>query len=232
MSMTVGLALLRFVRAGAVHRSPSGGRHALKRAGGASGNEELLVELPATLHPSRILTRVSGCGPARSGCWGWFPHRCSPSGAHSGPLSRPPASIACIGGLLANNSGGMRCGPTPTHSTVNAMKLVLGQRGCDRHGAPGRRSAFRRRAAPDLAAGLEQLRDELALDHQWRTDSAASSRSNTPYGCARFPGRRPRWRFSVGWSLVLRAPWLFRGPRRSFRPLPVRPHAALGAGVL
>ena len=43
-------------------------------------------------------------------------------------LGPDPAStdIACVGGVIANNSGGMRCGITAdSYSTVSAMTFVL-----------------------------------------------------------------------------------------------------------
>src|SRR5262249_10424955 len=49
----------------------------------------------------------------------------APYGYKLGP---DPAStdIACVGGVIANNSGGMRCGTVrDSYSTVRAMKLVL-----------------------------------------------------------------------------------------------------------
>ena len=47
---------------------------------------------------------------------------------HGRKLGPDPAStdIACVGGVIANNSGGMRCGVThDSYSTVRSMTLVL-----------------------------------------------------------------------------------------------------------
>ena len=45
---------------------------------------------------------------------------CSPrTAAGSGPI-RPSTDIACVGGVIANNSGGMRCGTTPTPTARSA----------------------------------------------------------------------------------------------------------------
>ena len=49
----------------------------------------------------------------------------APHGYRLGP---DPAStdIACVGGVIANNSGGMRCGVThDSYRTVSAMTFVL-----------------------------------------------------------------------------------------------------------
>lgn len=81
-------------------------------------------------------------------------------------LGPDPASteIACVGGVIANNSGGMRCGVhADSYQTVSAMKLVLAGGALIDTAAPdaGRRFA---RVAPELAVGLEQIRDELRAD--------------------------------------------------------------------
>ena len=47
---------------------------------------------------------------------------------HGRKLGPDPAStdIACVGGVIANNSGGMRCGVVAdSYRTVRSMKLVL-----------------------------------------------------------------------------------------------------------
>ena len=47
---------------------------------------------------------------------------------HGRQIGPDPAStdIACVGGVVANNSGGMRCGiVADSYSTVRSMKLVL-----------------------------------------------------------------------------------------------------------
>ncbi len=69
----------------------------------------------------------------------------APLGRKLGP---DPAStdIACVGGVIANNSGGMRCGVLhDSYSTVARADLrpPVGDR--DRHGSSGRRGRLRRR---------------------------------------------------------------------------------------
>ncbi len=109
---------------------------------------------------------------------------------HSRRIGPDPAStnIACVGGVIANNSGGMRCGVVAdSYRTVSAMTLVLAngavidtaQRRC--------RGALRRRRAragrrPGADPRSHPLRRGSSL-----TASPASSRSRTPPGiaCAR-----------------------------------------------
>jgi D-lactate dehydrogenase len=78
-------------------------------------------------------------------------------------LGPDPAStdIACVGGVIANNSGGMRCGiQQDAYRTVRAMTLILANGAVIDTGAPDAEARFAR-AAPELAAGLAELRDEL-----------------------------------------------------------------------
>jgi D-lactate dehydrogenase len=85
---------------------------------------------------------------------------------HSRKLGPDPAStdIACVGGVVANNSGGMRCGVTAdSYSTVSAVKFVLPSGTAIDSGAPGAEEEFAR-AEPELARGLEQIRDEIRAD--------------------------------------------------------------------
>jgi len=85
---------------------------------------------------------------------------------HGRKLGPDPAStdIACIGGVIANNSGGMRCGVVAdSYRTVRSMKLVLASGAVIDTAAQGAEQQFRA-ALPELAAGLEQIRDELRAD--------------------------------------------------------------------
>jgi D-lactate dehydrogenase len=85
---------------------------------------------------------------------------------HGRKLGPDPAStdIACVGGVIANNSGGMRCGVSKdSYSTVSSMTLVLPS-GTTIDTAE--RFAAERFAAeePELAAGLAAIRDEIRAD--------------------------------------------------------------------
>jgi D-lactate dehydrogenase len=85
---------------------------------------------------------------------------------HGRKLGPDPAStdIACVGGVIANNSGGMRCGVTKdSYSTVSSMTLVLasGTKIDTAAADAGERFAA---AEPELAAGLAAIRDEIRAD--------------------------------------------------------------------
>jgi D-lactate dehydrogenase len=85
---------------------------------------------------------------------------------HSRKLGPDPAStdIACVGGVVANNSGGMRCGVTAdSYSTVSAIRFVLPSGTAIDSAAHGAEEEFAR-AEPELARGLEQIRDEIRAD--------------------------------------------------------------------
>jgi D-lactate dehydrogenase len=85
---------------------------------------------------------------------------------HGRKLGPDPAStdIACAGGVIANNSGGMRCGVAKdSYSTVCSMTLVLASGTTIDTAEPGAAERF---AAdePELAAGLAAIRDEIRAD--------------------------------------------------------------------
>jgi D-lactate dehydrogenase len=87
----------------------------------------------------------------------------APLGRKLGP---DPASIdiATVGGVIANNSGGMRCGTTAdSYSTVRELTFVLPSGTTIDTGAPDAERAFAE-AEPELARGLEEIRDELRAD--------------------------------------------------------------------
>jgi D-lactate dehydrogenase len=87
---------------------------------------------------------------------------------HGVKLGPDPASkdIATIGGVIANNSGGMRCGVTwDSYSTVESLKLVLASGTAIDTAAPDAEQHFAA-AEPELARGLLQLREELLADEQ------------------------------------------------------------------
>ncbi len=85
---------------------------------------------------------------------------------HGRRLGPDPASteIACVGGVLANNSGGMRCGVThDSYSTVRSLTFALPGGAVIDTAAPDAEQRFAE-AAPELAAGLSEIRDELLAD--------------------------------------------------------------------
>ena len=87
---------------------------------------------------------------------------------HGRKLGPDPASndIACVGGVVANNSGGMRCGTTKdSYSTVRALTLVLPS-GTTIDTAAADAAARFAAAEPELAAGLAAIRDEIRADEE------------------------------------------------------------------
>jgi D-lactate dehydrogenase len=87
----------------------------------------------------------------------------APYGRKLGP---DPAStdIACVGGVIANNSGGMRCGTTrDSYSTVRSLTLVLPSGTTIDTAGPGAAEQFAR-SEPELATGLTAIRDEIRAD--------------------------------------------------------------------
>jgi D-lactate dehydrogenase len=89
----------------------------------------------------------------------------APHGAKLGP---DPAStdIATVGGVIANNSGGMRCGVTrDSYSTVRSLTFVLPSGTKIDTAAPGAAEQFAA-AEPELAAGLAAIRDQIRADEE------------------------------------------------------------------
>ena len=87
----------------------------------------------------------------------------APHGRRLGP---DPAStdIACAGGVIANNSGGMRCGVVEdAYRTVRSLTFVLPSGTTIDTAAPGAAERFAS-AEPELAAGLGKIRDEIRAD--------------------------------------------------------------------
>jgi D-lactate dehydrogenase len=87
----------------------------------------------------------------------------APYGFKLGP---DPAStdIACVGGVIANNSGGMRCGVThDSYMTVRALTFVLPSGTVISSADPDAERRFAE-AEPELAAGLLEIREEILAD--------------------------------------------------------------------
>ena len=87
---------------------------------------------------------------------------------HGRKLGPDPAStdIACIGGVVANNSGGMRCGVVAdSYSTVRSLTFVLSSGTVIDSAAPNAAERFAK-AEPDLAKGLAEIRDEIRGDEE------------------------------------------------------------------
>ena len=87
---------------------------------------------------------------------------------HGFKLGPDPASkdIATLGGVIANNSGGMRCGVSwDPYSTVESMTLVLASGAVLDTAAPDAEERFAT-AEPALARGLLELREQLLADEE------------------------------------------------------------------
>jgi D-lactate dehydrogenase len=85
---------------------------------------------------------------------------------HGRKLGPDPAStdIACVGGVLANNSGGMRCGVVAdSYSTVRSLTFVLPSGTTIDTASPDAAERFAQ-AEPELAKGLAEMRDEIRSD--------------------------------------------------------------------
>jgi D-lactate dehydrogenase len=87
----------------------------------------------------------------------------APLGRKLGP---DPAStdVATVGGVVANNSGGMRCGVTrDSYSTVRSLTFTLPSGTTIDTAAPDAAERFAA-AEPELARGLAEIRDEIRAD--------------------------------------------------------------------
>jgi D-lactate dehydrogenase len=83
-------------------------------------------------------------------------------------LGPDPAStdIACVGGVIANNSGGMRCGiVADSYRTVRSLTFVLPSGIVIDTAAPDAAERFSLEA-PQLAAGLTEIRDVIRADQE------------------------------------------------------------------
>jgi D-lactate dehydrogenase len=105
---------------------------------------------------------------------------------HGRKLGPDPAStdIATVGGVIANNSGGMRCGTTrDSYSTVRSLTFVLPSGTTIDSAAPDAAERFEAEE-PELAAGLASIRDEI------RADAALSERIRSKFAIKNTTGYR------------------------------------------
>jgi D-lactate dehydrogenase len=87
---------------------------------------------------------------------------------HGRKLGPDPAStdIACVGGVVANNSGGMRCGVVAdSYSTVRSLTFALPSGTVIDSAATDAAERFAE-AEPELARGLAEIRDEIRADRE------------------------------------------------------------------
>jgi D-lactate dehydrogenase len=146
------------------------GRHATLRAAGTSLNgqsqsDDILIDVRRHWYGAKVEEggrRVR----ARTGIiLGHVNAMLARYGRRVGP--DPASSSACtIGGVIANNSGGMRCTvKNDAYQTVSAMTFVMPSGAVIDTSAPGAEAAFER-AEPDLAIGLLELRGQLLADRE------------------------------------------------------------------
>jgi D-lactate dehydrogenase len=144
------------------------GRHATLRAGGTSLNgqslsDDILVDVRRHWYGARV--EDDGCRVrARPGMI--LGHVNAMLGRYGRRLGPDPASSnACtIGGVIANNSGGMRCTvKNDAYQTVSAMTFVMPSGAVIDTSASNAEVVFER-AEPDLAIGLLELRGQLLAD--------------------------------------------------------------------
>ncbi|MDB5459513.1 MAG: putative oxidoreductase [Caulobacteraceae bacterium] len=97
----------------------------------------------------------------------------------------PASGHACtLGGVIANNSGGMRCTiPQDAYHTVSALTVVLPSGTVVDTAAPGAEAAFAA-AEPELARGLMAIREEIL------TDEALTARIRHKYSIRNTHGLR------------------------------------------
>src|SRR6202167_2662731 len=144
------------------------GRHATFRAGGTSLNgqsqsDDILIDVRR--HWAGMAAEDGGARlRARPGTiLGHANAILRPLGRRLGP-DPASADVATIGGVIANNAGGMRCTlERNAYHTVSSLTLVLASGTVIDTAAPDAEATFAK-AEPELAAGLLQLREELLAD--------------------------------------------------------------------
>jgi D-lactate dehydrogenase len=138
------------------------------RSGGTSLNGQgqsdgILVDVRRHFRGIEVLEDGAAARVATGAILGHVNRVLAPHGRRLGP---DPAStdVATVGGVVANNSGGMRCGVTQdSYSTLRSLTFVLPSGTRIDTAAPGAAAAFEA-AEPELAAGLTAIRDEIRAD--------------------------------------------------------------------
>ena len=148
----------------------------------------------------------------------------APHGFRLGP---DPAStdIACVGGVIANNSGGMRCGVThDSYETVRALTFVLPSGTVIDTAAAGRRAALRRRRARARSGPARDPRGDPRRRGADRPDPAqVRDQEHDRLPALRLPRRRDAGRDLPPPAGRLRGHARRSSPRRSSRPSRSRP---------
>jgi D-lactate dehydrogenase len=140
------------------------------RAGGTSLNGQgqtdgILVDVRR--HFAGVVVEAEGAR-ARVGPGTTLGHVNRVLSGHGRKLGPDPAStdFATVGGVIANNSGGMRCGVVhDSYSTVRALKLLLASGTLIDTEAPDAEARFAE-SEPELATGLGEIRAEILADQE------------------------------------------------------------------
>jgi D-lactate dehydrogenase len=156
------VALLRFCR--------EEGRHATFRAAGTSLNgqsqgDDILIDVRKHWYGMSVEDEGRALRARPGTILGHAAKYLAMQGRRLGP---DPASIdaATIGGVIANNAGGMRCTlERDSYNTVRSITFVLPSGTVIDTAAPDAEAAFGA-AEPALAKGLMELREELLADEQ------------------------------------------------------------------
>jgi D-lactate dehydrogenase len=140
------------------------------RAGGSSLNgqsqsEGILVDVRRYFGGIKVLDEGRSASVAPGAMMADVNRVLAPYGFRLGP---DPASleIATVGGVVANNSGGMKCGTKfDSYSTVTGMTFILPSGTVVDSTAPDAEEKFAE-AEPELAAGLLAIREEILADEE------------------------------------------------------------------
>ena len=140
------------------------------RAGGSSLNgqsqsEGILVDVRRHFGGIKVLDEGRSASVAPGAMMADVNRVLAPYGFRLGP---DPASleIATVGGVVANNSGGMKCGTKfDSYSTVTGMTFILPSGTVVDSTAPDAEEKFAE-AEPELAAGLLAIREEILADEE------------------------------------------------------------------
>ncbi|MEX1219086.1 MAG: FAD-binding and (Fe-S)-binding domain-containing protein, partial [Solirubrobacterales bacterium] len=140
------------------------------RAGGSSLNgqsqsEGILVDVRRHFGGIKVFDEGRSVSVAPGAMMADVNRVLNPYGFRLGP---DPASleIATVGGVVANNSGGMKCGTKfDSYSTVTGMTFILPSGTVVDSTAPDAEEKFAD-AEPELAAGLLKIREEILADQE------------------------------------------------------------------
>ena len=174
------------------------GRHATLRAAGTSLNgqslsDDLLIDVRRHWYGAKVENNGFRVRARAGMILGHINAMLARYGRRLGP---DPASLnACtVGGVIANNSGGMRCTvKNDAYQTVSAMTFVTASGVVIDTSASDAEAAFER-AEPQLAKGLLALREELLADQELtaRVRRKYSIRNTHGYRlCALLDGETP-----------------------------------------